>query len=992
MSNTDKDTKVYKNSGDIEIPDQLANFPGARFIEIDKDEGEGKKPKRTKWTTENNYPANHPRIQGHIRGKGNYGIATGFGWLQCLDADEFGRLKELGIIEKIPNTFTIETGSTGEVTNDLGRHYWIKVVGLKKRIVGYDPILKNKEKPDEQLHLLDVQSLGNYAIGPNSIHKSGRRYRIINDAPIAEITYEQLMTILNGLVLRKKDNRAAEQKYERKITDLKPEVEIDKIGWPKGKVEKLNGSNGTEFRGEHPFCHVSKHGRNFSINPSKGVWHCFKCDSGGGWAELLAVREGIIGCHEAGKGCLDKRKFIEVMRIAEKEGLVESWSTEEAEEAPIAEIVMERETLQEIPRKIPKGNLIVLKAPMRTGKTHRLVQWLNDFGEGNYITHKHAITEHAVKIAKELKMRGGVWVLGKNQKGACRKGDGKCDKCDLMPGQHNFLQLESRAKKLMWEIGILAPQDVPKNMCPYHTLKMAEKGAKYCFTVVNNITKIVPRKLVEIDEDPTISYFYPQSLEIATIKMRRGDKAAKNFLLGEKNEGLESELKTIMEGKNKQKKEYAAKIKEMASIIDSGKSVEDIAEDIENSLLGWTPSNLVSNEDVVTEGDNITFDACIRCMSNLYNESPVSITRKPGGYYSIYLIGDERKPRYNMEWMAGAEKIILVGATRMELFAKEFEGNREIEVENFRYAERFTVIAVHGAGGDNRKKELEEQNEKMGKIIKGLWGESEKGKRSPFMVLVGSKKKQERVVSMMKGSKAIRSEREEGMQWAFLSGEPAVYYQNSLISRGLDVDQYNINVIYDCNFAQPFWSVADKRVAAAIVSDETTNSALRISPTLRTDTGTMKIIIVKACDLPKIKYVTNVIHMNEDAETIVRVLKKMDITGVVEKEGRSGIRVNSIGIENGKGKEELMELMAHTEDLVDDDEKEMVMAGILSFMKKRKVRGSRESLSTNDIINGIRTVSKKNVVREALIDLYNKGKLVMEKKGKENRWSMRKKE
>jgi hypothetical protein len=118
----------------------------------------------------------------------------------------------------------------------------------------------------------------------------------------------------------------------------------------------------------------------------------------------------------------------------------------------------------------------------------------------------------------------------------------------------------------------------------------------------------------------------------------------------------------------------------------------------------------------------------------------------------------------------------------------------------------------------------------------------------------------------------------------------------------------------------------------------------------------------------------------------------MDITGVVEKEGRSGIRVNSIGIENGKGKEELMELMAHTEDLVDDDEKEMVMAGILSFMKKRKVRGSRESLSTNDIINGIRTVSKKNVVREALIDLYNKGKLVMEKKGKENRWSMRKKE
>ena len=63
-----KDERVYKSVGKITIPTQLSEFPGARFILIDKVEGRGKKPKERKWTTEKNYNANEPKLLGHIRG------------------------------------------------------------------------------------------------------------------------------------------------------------------------------------------------------------------------------------------------------------------------------------------------------------------------------------------------------------------------------------------------------------------------------------------------------------------------------------------------------------------------------------------------------------------------------------------------------------------------------------------------------------------------------------------------------------------------------------------------------------------------------------------------------------------------------------------------------------------------------------------------------------------------------------------------------------
>ncbi len=88
-------------------------------------------------------------------------------------------------------------------------------------------------------------------------------------------------------------------------------------------------------------------------------------------------------------------------------------------EAPKIEINLDTEELASIPRKIPDGDMIVLIAPPRTGKTHAVVQWLKDSGNGNYITHTHAIVEHAIKANKKLGMSSIVWMIGINQPDAC---------------------------------------------------------------------------------------------------------------------------------------------------------------------------------------------------------------------------------------------------------------------------------------------------------------------------------------------------------------------------------------------------------------------------------------------------------------------------------------------------------------------------------------------------------------------------------------------
>lgn len=77
--------------------------------------------------------------------------------------------------------------------------------------------------------------------------------------------------------------------------------------------QKHNGS----YQGSHPI-HGSSGGTNFSVNVDLGLWHCFRCNSGGNAFTWIAVKHGIIKCEEAIKGSLRGNKFLQVLNIAQE--------------------------------------------------------------------------------------------------------------------------------------------------------------------------------------------------------------------------------------------------------------------------------------------------------------------------------------------------------------------------------------------------------------------------------------------------------------------------------------------------------------------------------------------------------------------------------------------------------------------------------------------------------------------------------------------------
>jgi len=75
---------------------------------------------------------------------------------------------------------------------------------------------------------------------------------------------------------------------------------------------------GDEIRGSHPV-HGSTTGQNITVNPRDNSWHCFRCGTGGGPLEWIAVEAEIIDCSEARPGCLHGH-WAEVFEVLRAKG------------------------------------------------------------------------------------------------------------------------------------------------------------------------------------------------------------------------------------------------------------------------------------------------------------------------------------------------------------------------------------------------------------------------------------------------------------------------------------------------------------------------------------------------------------------------------------------------------------------------------------------------------------------------------------------------
>ena len=272
----------------------LKKYTQLRFCRIKKGT---KIPLEKEWTKK---PYTYSELQTYKNE--NYGILCGYGGLIVIDSDT----PELQIeIEKhLPKTFKVRTGGGGT-------HNYYFCEECKNKIV-LTTMIFGKEK-----HWGEVQSWGTQVVGPGSIHPSGIPYTVLNDTTIEEITYTDLIEAIKPFM---KEMQQPEINYKEEKKGFEKE-DIDNLNivdiWGTIGLEKKH----SEYYGPHPV-HGSEGGTNFWINSSKNVWHCFRCDSGGGPLSAIAVKEGLINCSDAQKGYLRGDKALKAIDIAkEKYGL-----------------------------------------------------------------------------------------------------------------------------------------------------------------------------------------------------------------------------------------------------------------------------------------------------------------------------------------------------------------------------------------------------------------------------------------------------------------------------------------------------------------------------------------------------------------------------------------------------------------------------------------------------------------------------------------------
>jgi len=273
------------------VPQQLWGL-GARFIRVKAKE----KTPVDEWTKpENQFAVDSPELIDWLTKGGNYGVVGGKG-LIIIDADD-PELKEY-CVKSLPTTFMVETGGGG-------LHLYYKC-DLEK------PIRLRGRDGD---NIGDIQATNKFAVGANSIHPDGETYKVVNRAEVAELSEEKLTEVLAPYIIPPKQ-------FEQVVENARREKDFEKIDIAR-LIPTRFVKQGDEYYGPHPI-HGSANGRNLWINPTLGVWTCFRCGTGGGSWSLLAILEGMIPCQDAVSGALRGDTFRKLKARAIELGYIKA--------------------------------------------------------------------------------------------------------------------------------------------------------------------------------------------------------------------------------------------------------------------------------------------------------------------------------------------------------------------------------------------------------------------------------------------------------------------------------------------------------------------------------------------------------------------------------------------------------------------------------------------------------------------------------------------
>ena len=486
-----------------------------------------------------------------------------------------------------------------------------------------------------------------------------------------------------------------------------------------------------------------------------------------------------------------------------------------------------------------------------------------------------------------------------------------------------FMEAKKQAHDRLREKKILTVKDVPQEMCPYYTLHLAEKIADICFTVPyyhhNNdkIKTITPRDLLIIDEDTTVRSFYPVCFELASTFKNRHRSYVQNSL---------SPLMVIV-NELKNKIQNSSNDIKHPSIIDYAilgiiEKITQINDCINTGMEDTTPDGLNRMRERLEQIDvSNCYDSTFRLkLINKISEHLREMGKASSNVTQIFepLIYPAGSPFPGkttpaLSWMAGHgahstlfaisertlmhvpkfKKLVVIGGTEAELFVKNVSERLEIEKNNvktitmqdFKYANNYVFFEIFDPDRTSKKTVEEPDNEEevpskinadtpetltapayLRKLIYLYSEENRKyQQKTPSLLLTSTIKSQTSINEWLGGgSIACTDHRMDEIRTNWETGRINVFYQNSIISRGLDIPFYHTTFVYSCNFATPYWTAmknhlleilatpvddgADQaaeqekfnaikdrieeisRIITKIQMDETTNGILRTAP------------------------------------------------------------------------------------------------------------------------------------------------------------------
>ena len=289
-------TQDYKKVRTV-IPKVLRN-DNFRFIKL---RGKTKLPQEKDFTKAANLSYDDPSLLRHLEKGYNYGILGGQGGFIEIDADHEPLISKLK--NKLPKTLTVKTPHGGS-------HKYLKTDNPHTGAL-LDTI---EDVNGDRANLGHITGYGRQVVGPGcSIIENGKElfYTIEDDAPIAEISWNELNKIISPYLDTKKQERENDnrEKTEYVFTNNKFQSIMDVVANPSDFAEQGNG----EYRG-FPVFGSHKKTDYFVINARTNSWYSHKDNIGGYVPQLVALQEKIIKPKEDLKG----EKYWKAVKIMEE--------------------------------------------------------------------------------------------------------------------------------------------------------------------------------------------------------------------------------------------------------------------------------------------------------------------------------------------------------------------------------------------------------------------------------------------------------------------------------------------------------------------------------------------------------------------------------------------------------------------------------------------------------------------------------------------------